>query len=123
MLRSVLPAALALAVGLVGCILFTGGTDGYSVPPPVPCQSAADCSSKQVCCAAQSSSSSVTETCQSACGALAVQICVAADECDTGKCVAQSCAVDGGAVAFRACTLVPTCTVTTATDAGAEAGD
>jgi hypothetical protein len=115
--------ALALVAGLVGCILLVGGTDGYTLVPPVPCKSAADCTQSQVCCAALTSASSVTETCQFACGGLAVQICAENAECVDAGCIAQSCRVDGGSVTFQACTLVPTCTATAASDAGPEAGD
>lgn len=128
-----LAAAIATSSALVACIIFTGSTNGYSIPGESEggteggiesgteastvqaCTSAASCGEDAglVCCA---SSALGTGACQPApCG---IQLCSGALECTAGMCVDQDC--QGQEV--HACGKLPGCTKR-GKDAGAESGD
>jgi hypothetical protein len=116
-------AALVLAAGLTlagGCIIFTGGTDGYSgvdsgSSAGATCTSAANCGDGgYVCCLIVSASTMSTNgTCAQTCSVAYPQLCTTSAECgDAGACTMQSCMIDaGGGVSFtlQACGTVPGC--------------
>jgi hypothetical protein len=116
-------AAVVLAAGLSlagGCILFTGGTGGYSTVDSgstgASCTSAAACGDGgHVCClVVNASTTSTSGTCETTCGVASYpQLCKTSAECgDAGPCTMQSCILDaGGGVSFtlQACGTVPGC--------------
>ncbi len=118
--RMVAAAALAASCLIAGgCMIITGGTDGYSAAQtgaPGSCTSASQCDGGSVCCLSVSSSMSsmaVSGTCQSSCTTSLPQLCTTNAEChDAGPCTPLSCAVDGSpvAVTLQACGTVQGCT-------------
>jgi hypothetical protein len=116
--------AIALASGTIcavctGCILVTGGTDGYSqapVPTGGTCTSAAECGDGgMVCCLVVTASTTSTNgTCESTCSTSYPQLCATTAECgDAGACLKQQCTVDAGGtgipVPLQACGTIPSC--------------
>jgi len=119
----------------LGCILVTGGTDGYTLAPPeagicateagllgvdlsCQCASSADCPSdggKQYCCLSldlaklSAASSCEVDPCH---GSLTVQLCTQSSECAGAGCYLQSCSFDGSVpatVTVQACGEIPGC--------------
>jgi hypothetical protein len=113
-----LAAGLSLAGG---CILFTGGTDGYSSVDSgstgTACTSAASCGDAgHVCClVVNASTTSTNGTCEPTCSIPSSypQLCATNAECgDAGPCTMQSCTIDGGggiSFTLQACGTVPGC--------------
>jgi hypothetical protein len=110
-------ASLVLAVaGLsVSCILFTGGSNGYSAAeggaPSQSCSSSSDCAGL-VCCY-EVDGGALQAVCAASCPA-SYESCTQAADCgDGGSCLAQSCSatVDGFKVSFSVttCGVVPIC--------------
>ena len=105
-----------VVVAAAGCMLVTGGTDGYSAPKASAgtCSSAADCGDAgSVCCLSLSNSTtSVVGSCQSSCTLSLPQLCKTSAECgDAGPCSMLSCTVDGSPVTvpLQACGSVQGC--------------
>jgi hypothetical protein len=114
--------AVAAWLGLAGCMLFTGGTDGYSAAgggsAGQSCTSAADCGDAgSVCCLVVSASTPSTNgTCAPTCNIPSSypQLCATNAECgDAGPCTMQSCTVSVSGtsvpVPLQACGTVPGC--------------
>jgi hypothetical protein len=104
------------AIGAVtaGCILVTGGTDGYSAldaGPTTQCLTAADCkggAAGDVCCLVLSGSPGFY--CQRTCEPIpsAVQVCSTTAECQGQEsCIAQECEVGDASFPLTACGLQP----------------
>lgn len=121
-------AALVVVAGAVtgGCVIFTGGSDGYKAPDAggdaggdgagnsFQCASAADCGDGgAVCCVVVSTSSlSANTVCQTAPCSTA-QLCKTTAECgDAGLCTNQSCTFGAASVKIGACGIVSGCTAT-----------
>ena len=114
--RYVALALAVLAVAGAGCMLITGGTDGYSAAKTsaATCTSAADCGDGgNVCCLSVSSSTtSVVGACQSSCTVALPQLCKTSGECgEAGACSVLSCTVDGSplTIPLQACGAVQGC--------------
>jgi hypothetical protein len=114
----VLLAAVVVGVG-AGCILFTGGTEGYALMDSgaSSCSSAAECEAGSVCCLIVSAATTSTAgTCAASCAQSYPQLCTTTPECgDAGACTKQSCTIDGGegiSVPLQACGLLPLCKAT-----------
>lgn len=105
MVRSIAAALAAVALVGAGCMVVTGSTDGYT-PQPGPCQSAADCSNGNVCCAGIGSDGKATLSCQGSCDQPYLQLCLRSGECEAGVCYAQYCTPDGGSP-FQVATCAP----------------
>lgn len=127
------PLAVALAVlaltasvsMLLGCVLFTGGTDGYRLadaagePSPniLPCIQATDCTdagedaSGFACCLVTGASLPTTVCTTAICsGRSPIQLCKEPGECgDAGLCVKQACAFANYSVNVFACGLNDGC--------------
>jgi hypothetical protein len=92
------------------------GADGACDIGSTACQSSADCSPGQVCCASLNPQTGATVSCVdgvAACtgmGSLAVQLCAMAAECGNGgPCKTQTCAFGGASISLAACSPVPFC--------------
>jgi hypothetical protein len=139
------------AVGslIAGCVLFTGGSSGYTLvdagedavaacPDGAPfcleneCSSTADCNGGadvapeaggQACCFGVSLGGAVGTSCQSSCQALqgaVAQVCLTNAECGEAACTFQQCQLSGFPVTFHGCGLTLGCSpVEVANDAGA----
>jgi hypothetical protein len=109
-----------------GCVLITGGTDGYTqaggaAAAGASCTSAANCGDGgNVCCLIVTAQTmSTAGTCASTC-AITVptaypQLCKTSAECgDAGPCNLLTCTVDAGGtgypVTLQACGMIPGCT-------------
>ena len=131
----------ALAVGTAsvgslvgGCMLFIGGTEGYSLVDSgaaeastavsctlmsdggfclfSQCQSAGDCvgdAGGEVCCLGAWSTSAIGTMCRSACAFSFMQVCKADDECGGKSCVYQGCTVGPDEVDLHVCGLQTGC--------------
>jgi hypothetical protein len=121
-----LVVSLVVVAGITlagGCMLFTGGTDGYSGTGSgsaggASCASAADCGDGgEVCCLIVSASATSTSgTCAPTCSIPSSypQLCATNAECgDAGPCTKQSCTVSVSGtsvpVSLQACGTVPGC--------------
>jgi hypothetical protein len=125
--RSV-PLLLLVAASWIpssGCALFqdlgtdsyrvAGGGDGGSCAGDGGCHSvtiACDpgCPSSQVCCISPGADASLDAACvaSSACSGLEdIQLCENAEDCENGKCIAQTCNFGNTAFTIHACTMVP----------------
>jgi hypothetical protein len=121
--------SLVLITGLsfgAGCILITGGTDGYTqaggaAAAGASCMSAANCGDGgNVCCLVVTAQTmSTAGTCASTCAIsypqAYPQLCMTSAECgDAGPCNMLSCTVDAGGTdipfTLQACGTVPGCT-------------
>jgi hypothetical protein len=105
---------LATAGAVAGCVLFTGGTDGYTVAEggttnPGACLSPKDCNG-QPCCIALGDSGLPVLSCQTTCPAWEQSCAVASDCGDAGACLSQSCTVEGATVQVTTCGPIPICT-------------
>jgi len=111
--------ALLLSTALAsGCIVFTGGTDGYTEPDSgtseKTCTSASACGDAAVCCLVTTSSTASTlGTCMATCAVEFPQLCASSAECrEAGACSMHTCMIDaGGGITFplQACGEVPDC--------------
>jgi hypothetical protein len=106
---------LALASMASGCILVTGGTEGYSAPDgavavSLACTGSTDCEGG-VCCYSLAGQIP-TSQCQAACDRAFEQACGTAQDCgDGGACFMQTCALAGGpTVSVTTCGPIPLCT-------------
>jgi hypothetical protein len=138
------------AVGslIAGCVLFTGGSGGYTLvdagedavaacPDGAPfclefaCSSTADCNGGaevapeaggQVCCFGVSLGGAVGTSCQSNCqtrGEVA-QVCSTNAECGGAECIFQQCELSGFPLDFHGCGVTFGCSpVESTSDAGA----
>ena len=133
MRRAWIVLAGCAALGLVGCFIVTGNSDGYAPPPAPPlsisdsgcagdgacinltaCQNAQECDGG-VCCLVVSGTASGTNfaltgavaACQATCQGLAVQLCNPASdagECgQSSTCDTHSCGFSGNDVVLNAC--------------------
>jgi hypothetical protein len=113
MARALLGAVL-FAGALGGCVLVSGGTDGYKpVDAGIPgCGATSDCDPGQLCCLVLSlSSGSATVACQtpdarSVCtgGDYQLELCSTDAECPHGgACLEQQCSAGSTPTTFRAC--------------------
>ena len=107
-------AALALVGAVAGCVLITGGSDGYSVAEggavtAAGCQKPGDCSG-EACCFVPDAAVPTT-VCQKSCPAWQ-QLCTVGSDCgDAGEsCLAQSCTVEGVTVQVTTCGAISFCT-------------
>jgi hypothetical protein len=112
-MRSVSGLAGAVALAAVaGCILVTGGTNGYTSSEGglsgQGCHSPKDCNGQTCCIELDAGVASIT--CQSSCPA-PQQSCVMASDCgDGGECLAQTCTVEGTTVQVTTCGAISSCT-------------
>jgi hypothetical protein len=107
-MKRLVAASMAGAVLLGGCMLFTGSTDGYSVPTPFACQVPTDCQGGQVCCLSLVGGVPGSQ-CQSSCSQSFEQVCTISMDCgDGGTCLTQSCSIDGGTpIPVSTCGAIP----------------
>jgi hypothetical protein len=112
-------AVVVLIVGAVlgGCILVTGGTDGYTAPDAgsrVTCTSPNDCEAGLACCYGYDDAG-VSTTCQASCPFVAQTACSVASDCgDGGVCLQQTCPIDAGSagtftLTVKTCGTIPMC--------------
>jgi hypothetical protein len=103
---------LVAAAILAGCVLITGGTNGYSEAEgglsSQGCHSPKDCNGG-VCCFEVPDSGLPSATCQASCPAWQ-QSCAIGMDCDGGECLAQSCTVEGTTVQVTTCGAISFCT-------------
>jgi hypothetical protein len=110
---AVAASALLLGAG-AGCIVVTGGTNGYaqeysgSTLAVVLDAAVCGCSAGQVCCASESTGGLA---CQDAgpCGFGTLQICASSAECQTQDCIVQTCATQQVTLTLPACGLIDGC--------------
>jgi hypothetical protein len=101
-------AGLVAVVAVGGCILVTGGTDGYTSAEGGSCQSPKDCNGGP-CCFVVSDAGQSSTTCQASCPAWA-QACAEGLDCgDGGSCLVQSCTVEEATVQVATCGPIPLC--------------
>jgi hypothetical protein len=104
---------MALVGAVAGCLLVTGGSDGYSTADGGTvtgegCQKPADCSGG-ACCFVPDAAVPTT-VCQKSCPAWQ-QLCGVGSDCgDGGECLAQSCTVEGTTVQVTTCGAISFCT-------------
>lgn len=103
MLRTVLAAAVAVSGVVAGCVIFTGGTDGFTISEAGPanagggCKTSADCNGGQMCCWGLDGAVPST-SCQPSCTP-SFEACGVASDCgDGGVCFSQSCMLDAGVI-------------------------
>jgi hypothetical protein len=127
-MRKVVALLFAASIA-AGCILVTGGTDGYYARdagrssvcsdggeggcPALACVSAVDCGDGgAVCCLVTNTSVGIGTACQESCGgAFPVQLCRTNAECgDAGPCGTQSCSVGGSSFVLEVCGMLAGCT-------------
>ena len=109
-MRAVLSlAGVAFAAVAAGCILVTGGTDGYSAAGAQGCRTAQDCGG-QVCCFTLGDGGVPSTACQSSCPSWQQSCAVASDCGDGGACLTQSCTVQGATVQVTTCGAISFCT-------------
>jgi hypothetical protein len=107
--------AVAVVVGaLGGCVLVTGGTNGYTSPEGGTltgqgCQTPKDCSGTP-CCFVLDDAGVPSTTCQASCPAWEQSCGVGSDCGDGGSCLAQSCTVEGTTVQVTTCGAISFCT-------------
>jgi hypothetical protein len=108
-------AALSLLVG--GCIIFTGGTGGYSaalLEVGASCTASSQCASTACCYSLDAGAPSAA--CATSCASAFEQACTPdGGECgEGGTCLPQSCTgtVSGytATVSVQTCGAIPTCT-------------
>jgi hypothetical protein len=108
-----LVAVLALAGAVAGCVLVTGGSDGYSASqanlPGLSCHTPADCNG-QLCCFELDDAGTPSAACQASCPAWEQSCAVASDCGDAGACLAQSCSVEGITATVTTCGAISFCT-------------
>ena len=116
-MRAVLAAAGVVLVGaLAGCILFTGGTNGYTAteagaPSGATCESPSDCSGGQFCCAVLADGGLPGSACLSSCPRPYEQVCAHASDCgEAGACLTQMCTFEGTSYQVNTCGAIPMCT-------------
>ena len=116
-MRSLLPSAAAVVAAgglVVGCVIFTGGSSGYTQVDggedanlPFGCFSSADCTdagSDPACCFGIVGTSLGSTCSASACTFGEQQLCGTSAECADGvECVEQTC---GGSLPFNACGVI-----------------
>jgi hypothetical protein len=106
-------AAMGMALTVAGCVLITGGTDGYSAAEGgvsgVGCQTPADCHG-QVCCFVLGDGGVPSTACQATCPAWEQSCAVGSDCGEGGACLAQSCTVEGTTVQVTTCGAISFCT-------------
>jgi hypothetical protein len=106
-------AAMALVGAAAGCILVTGGSDGYSPAEGgltgQGCHTPADCNG-QVCCFVLGEAGVPSTSCQASCPAWEQSCAVASDCGDAGQCLAQSCTVEETTVQVTTCGAISFCT-------------
>jgi hypothetical protein len=105
---------MALVLGAAsGCILLTGGTEGYSLPEGgvvgLACMGSAECDAG-VCCYSLMGTTPSSQ-CQASCTRPFEQACSIAEDCgDGGICIAQSCPLPSGvSVPVTTCGPIPVC--------------
>jgi hypothetical protein len=107
-------AGLLAVVTVGGCILVTGGTNGYTSAEGgslsgQSCQSPKDCNGGP-CCFVLSDAGLPSTTCQASCPAWE-QSCTDALDCgDGGSCLTQTCTVEGMSGQVATCGPIPVCT-------------
>jgi len=106
-----LPVVLGgmLSAAVAGCILFTGGTDGYAPAAGggSGCLKPSDCPG-QVCCIGLDAGAPVS-ACQTSCSISWEQACDKASECGDAACFAQTCVIDEASVSVATCGAIPIC--------------
>ena len=109
------PALAGMVVGAVfaGCVLITGGTNGYSVSEGglagQGCHAPKDCNG-QACCFVVDDAGVPSTTCQASCPAWQQSCAIGSDCGDGGECLAQSCTVEGTTVQVTTCGAISFCT-------------
>lgn len=106
-------AGLAFAAVAAGCVLVTGGTNGYSASEAgltgQACHTPKDCAG-QACCFIVDDAGVPSTACQATCPAWE-QACAVGSDCgDGGSCLAQSCTVEGTTVQVTTCGPISFCT-------------
>jgi hypothetical protein len=106
-----------VAVAVIGgCVLVTGGTNGYTAPDGGAsssgggCSTSKDCNAQACCYAVDDAGVPSAATCQASCPAWQ-QSCGVGEDCgDGGECLAQSCTFDGVTVQVTTCGAISFCT-------------
>lgn len=118
-------ATVAVCAAIAGCILFTGGTDGYTTPVPTTgagCSIPKDCADAGLfCCISGLDAEVPTTSCQTSCGAPSLVICSIASDCEKvvpsadgstsvlAPCYAQTCYFDDASIPVSTCGVLPIC--------------
>jgi hypothetical protein len=113
-MRAGLTVLLALGVGaaLVGCILVTGGTNGYTGPEAgaeVPVGEGCDCGVGMVCCLPSLDAEIPLVTCQASCPEPWKQLCGSASECGDAACLTNICLIEDASLQLLSCGPIPIC--------------
>jgi hypothetical protein len=118
MLRQLLGAVLVLSGVVAGCVIFTGGTDGFTTAEAGPggggCKASSNCGVGQMCCY-EPDAGTLSAICAPFCPP-AQEACIIASDCGDGGsaiCLSQSCPIDGGPVTsvnVTTCGAFPQCT-------------
>jgi hypothetical protein len=118
MLRLTLAAVIVLSGIVAGCVIFTGGTDGFTVSEAGPansggsCTTSANCNGGQMCCWVLDGALPTT-SCLPSCTP-SFEACGVASDCgDGGVCCSQSCTLDAGVITsatVTTCGAIPFCT-------------
>lgn len=113
MRAAALVGAMAIVGAVAGCVLVTGGSDGYSASEGglsgLACHSPKDCNG-QACCFELDDAGVPSTTCQATCPAWQQSCGVGSDCGDGGECLAQSCTVEGTTAQVTTCGAIPFCT-------------
>jgi hypothetical protein len=123
-MRAGLSVLFALGVGtvVVGCILVTGGTNGYAGPDTgasepfvLNCQASSDCpggggdAAPQSCCVSLSPAGT---QCQSSCAEPWQKLCKVASDCGdaaSAECLTNTCTFDDASAQVPSCGPIPIC--------------
>jgi hypothetical protein len=124
-MRAGLGVLFALGVGtvVVGCILVTGGTNGYAGPDTgvgggpfvLNCMAPSDCQGGGADAAPQSCCVSLTlpgTQCQSSCAEPWQKLCTVASDCGdaaTAECLTNNCTFDEASAPVPSCGPIPIC--------------
>lgn len=119
MLRATLAAVLLACAVFAGCVLFTGGTNGYTAPEggsSTGCTTSKQCGDAQSCCYVLDGATPST-ACQASCDKSYEKACTVGSDCgDGGSCLSQSCTLEAGpeipisvTVTVTTCGPIPVC--------------
>jgi hypothetical protein len=105
---------MALVGAVAGCLLVTGGSNGYSTADASAltggaCEKPSDCNGGACCIVLDAAVP--TTSCQASCPAWQ-QLCAVGMDCgDAGQsCLAQSCTIEGTTVQVTTCGAISVCT-------------
>jgi hypothetical protein len=116
MVRASIAVVLVATAAFAGCVIFTGGTNGYGSPDAGTstgsCSSTKECASGLTCCY-EIDGGLPSISCQPTC-AKWQEACGKASDCgDAGECLSQSCMIEAGPivapVTVTTCGVIPFC--------------